>query len=88
MTSLDLVLSRLEGVRKSSVKQFTARCPAHKDKHPSLSVSEGRDGRVLLHCFAGCTFDDIIAALGLRPRDLMPEAADARRTAQKRGWGP
>ena len=32
----------------------TARCPAHDDRRPSLSVSDGLDGRVLVHCHAGC----------------------------------
>ena len=45
------------------------RCPAHPDKSPSLSVREGERG-ILLHCFAGCTLEDICRALGLHPRDL------------------
>ena len=39
-----------------------ARCPAHEDRSPSLSLTDGADG-LLLHCFAGCSFTDIIAAL-------------------------
>lgn len=38
-------------------------CPAHADRSPSLSVSTGRDGRLLLHCFAGCEFRDVLAKL-------------------------
>ena len=48
------------------------RCPAHEDRTPSLSVSLGRHA-ILLHCFAGCTNEAVIAALarcGVRPRDL------------------
>ena len=41
----------------------TASCPAHEDRTPSLSVSETRDGRVLVHCFAGCTQAAVIGAL-------------------------
>ena len=41
-------------------------CPAHDDRSPSLSVSETRDGRVLVHCFAGCSQADVIAALKAR----------------------
>lgn len=41
----------------------TARCPAHDDRNPSLSIKDGRDGRLLLHCFAGCEFDRIRSAI-------------------------
>ena len=41
----------------------TARCPAHADRNPSLSISDGHDGKFLLKCFAGCSFTDILAAL-------------------------
>jgi hypothetical protein len=54
-TSLDLVLTRLRRVRKSGAG-WHALCPAHDDKHPSLSIKEG-EGKVLLFCHAGCTFD-------------------------------
>lgn len=50
--------------------RFQARCPAHRDRLPSLSIAEGMDGRVLLHCFAGCTTDAILDALHLSRRDL------------------
>ena len=52
-------------------RQF--RCPAHDDHRPSLSVTEGRDGRVLLKCHTGCTPEDIVAALGLTMADLFNE---------------
>ena len=48
-----VLLSRLEGVRNAG-KGYTARCPAHKDRSASLSIAEGRDGRALVKCFAGC----------------------------------
>lgn len=41
-------------------------CPAHDDEHPSLSVDTGHDGRVLVHCFAGCTQEAVIGALRVR----------------------
>lgn len=50
--------------------QFCARCPAHQDRNPSLSVKEGDDGRVLLHCHAGCDSAEIVGAVGLRLADL------------------
>lgn len=42
---------------------WLARCPAHEDKGPSLSVANGTDGRLLLHCFGGCSFVEIREAL-------------------------
>lgn len=55
---------------------WSARCPAHQDRSPSLSISEGQDGRVLLHCFSGCTAEEIVAQLGVRMADLMGDAPD------------
>jgi hypothetical protein len=65
--TLDGVLSRLRGVRRSG-DGWKALCPAHHDKGPSLSVREGRDGRVLIHCFANCTYRQIVEALGFAPQ--------------------
>lgn len=42
-------------------------CPAHEDSSPSLSCSQGDDGRVLLHCHAGCSFREIMRTLALHP---------------------
>jgi hypothetical protein len=68
---IQLVLGLLEGVRESS-QGYTALCPAHADINNSLSVAEGKDGRVLIHCFAGCEITDIVAALGIELSDLFP----------------
>ena len=46
---------------------WISRCPAHDDHTPSLSVSVGHTGQVLLHCHAGCDYPSIVAALGLAP---------------------
>lgn len=67
----DDVLSRLEGIKRNG-SGWIARCPAHEDRSPSLSVGEGDDGRVLLHCQAGCETSAVCAALGLEVADLMP----------------
>ncbi len=50
--------------------RWKARCPAHNDRSPSLSIREGYDGRVLVLCRAGCALDTILAALRLGKRDL------------------
>lgn len=52
--------------------QYTAHCPAHDDQDPSLSVSEGDDGRILINCHKGCSTENVLAALGLEMSDLFP----------------
>jgi len=52
-------------------KGWTARCPVHDDQ--TLSIDVGNDGRVLLQCQAGCSTEDIVCALDLEERDLLPE---------------
>ncbi len=71
MTSrpIDRVLEKLDGVR-SSGDTTMARCPAHEDRHQSLSISSGDDGRVLLFCHAGCRVESIVGAIGLTLGDL------------------
>lgn len=64
-------------------KGWTTACPAHEDRKPSLSVSEGDDGRALVCCHSGCTSDAIVAALGLTMRDLMPSNGDGRGVARR-----
>lgn len=70
------VLDRLEG-KKSHAGISYAKCPAHDDTSPSLTVSEGSDGRVLLHCHAGCTVDQIVSSIGLEIQDLYVRSPDA-----------
>ena len=63
------ILRRLQGV-KGGGGQWSARCPAHDDKRQSLSISQGKDGQVLLKCHAGCTVESITSALGIEVKDL------------------
>jgi hypothetical protein len=58
-----------ERVRWSGVG-FVAKCPAHQDRSPSLSVSRGSDDRMLLHCFAGCSPEAVLGAVGWRFVDM------------------
>lgn len=67
--TLQEFLSHLQGV-KGSGTQYSACCPAHGDTHQSLSVSVGKDGRVLMKCHAGCSTEDIVWAMGLQLKDL------------------
>lgn len=69
---IENVLNRLDGVRRIG-KHFKAKCPAHEDSSPSLSIKEGDDGRVLVHCFGGCQVQSVVAAMGLAMTDLFPQ---------------
>jgi hypothetical protein len=76
--SILTLLSCLGGVKESRNGKYIARCPAHDDSSPSLSITECDDGRVLLHCFAGCETEDVLRAVGLTFHDVMPEPLPQR----------
>ena len=71
--SIDALLSGLDGVKQTGSGKYVAQCPAHDDKSPSLAIKDCGDGRVLLHCFAGCETEDVLNAIGLTFSDVMPE---------------
>jgi putative DNA primase/helicase len=62
-------LARHLGGKKSGSRSWSCRCPAHRDSNPSLSVTEADDGKILVHCHAGCSQDAVIDAL--RNRGLL-----------------
>jgi hypothetical protein len=66
------IIELLKGVSKSA-NGWEARCPAHEDKHSSLSVTH-RDGKWLLRCHADCPVDAIVSALGIEISDLFDDA--------------
>jgi len=72
---LDHLLSRLQHVRKTGTGGWTARCPAHDDRNPSLSVSLGERGKILVHCHAGCSTEEVIEAIGMKMTDLFPPSS-------------
>ncbi len=72
--ALDHVLAQLKGVR-TSLRGWRACCPAHTDSEPSLSIGQGEQGQVLLKCFAGCSLERIVEAMGLTILDLFPDGA-------------
>ena len=78
--SAEMLITRLHGVKNTGPNRWLARCPAHDDRSPSLSITD-RDGRVLLHCFGGCETEDVLGAVGLRFSDIMPERLDDARPA-------
>lgn len=71
--TIDVLLSKLDGVRRTGVDRGIAKCPAHEDGRASLSWRELPDGRTLLHCFAGCSVEEIVGSIGLQLQDLFPE---------------
>lgn len=70
MSNIDRVLDRLDKVKKSG-KGWMACCPAHDDRSPSMAVTE-LDGKIVFNCFSGCTFSEIVGALGMEEKDMFP----------------
>jgi hypothetical protein len=70
-------IAHVLGARRSGVA-WSAKCPAHKDRKPSLSLRELVGGKVLVHCHAGCSQEDVIRALKVR----------GLWTADQRDWPP
>ena len=81
---IETLLDRLKGVRGSK-GSYTARCPAHPDRSPSLAIRES-DGTILLHCFAGCDVHQIVEAVGMDLGDLFPptEGVETSKPSLKR----
>ena len=71
--SIDALLDRLDGVKETGPGKYLSRCPSHDDRSPSLAIKDGDDGRILLHCFAGCETESVLSAIGLTFSDVMPE---------------
>jgi hypothetical protein len=68
MTASEL-LPMLSGVRPCGHDKWQARCPAHPDRYPSLSLKQA-DDRILIYCHAGCTVAEICGAIGVTVTDL------------------
>jgi hypothetical protein len=67
------LLSLLESVKLTGRQKWMAACPAHDDGHPSLAISALDDGRILIHCFAGCGAAEVLMALDLDFSALYPD---------------
>src|SRR5712692_2441666 len=75
--SAEALLERFQGVRRAG-DGWSALCPAHEDRNPSLSIYV-REGKILLRCHAGCTTEDVCAALGIEMRELFADSGPASR---------
>ena len=73
---IDNLLSRLDKVTGRN-GSWTAKCPSHQDKSPSLAIAD-RDGVILLHCFAGCSAHEICSSIGLDVSDLFPDKQERK----------
>jgi len=72
MNAVDNLLQHLDKVRGTGPGTWIACCPAHDDKHPSLTIRETEDGRILVHCHAGCEVEAVLVAIGMNISDLFP----------------
>lgn len=68
----DKLLSRLENVKQTGAGRWIARCPAHEDRRASLSLREVDGEKILVHCFAQCSVNEVLTAAGLEMSDLFP----------------
>ena len=85
---VDELLARLEKVRARGSSKWSARCPAHADRSPSLSIRLAEDGRILAHCFASCSVDAICEALRITIIDLFPDETTGSRRGKRRSTEP
>lgn len=83
---LQNILNRLQKVKKSG-DGYTALCPAHSDNNPSLSIKLEKE-LILVHCHAGCSFEEIVAAMGLSKSDFfVPKPKKTTRKANTTNSG-
>jgi hypothetical protein len=75
--NVEAILGRLRGVRRNG-DGWLARCPAHDDRNPSLSIRES-NGKTLLHCFGACSTEAVCQALGIKVRELFSESHTAHK---------
>lgn len=71
--SAEVLLARLEKVKRTGAESWIACCPAHQDRQPSMTIRETGDGLILVHCFAGCGIDSILSAVGMEVGELFPD---------------
>jgi hypothetical protein len=75
MADIQLLLSKLDGVKSSGRDKWVALCPAHADKTPSLSIRQLEDSRILINCWSGCGAIDVLESIDMNFQHLMPDDA-------------
>lgn len=86
--SFDDVVAHFQEARQCG-EGYTAKCPAHDDRHNSLSIGHGENGGVVIHCHAGCKPADVVAAARMTLADLAPPdqpLGDQRREVATYGY--
>lgn len=78
MNSIESIAESLGAKRSGS--GYVACCPAHDDKNPSLSISEGAGGKVLYRCHAGCEQSALLAAVRALTIREAPSNGPGRKT--------
>ncbi len=86
-TPIEHLAGLLPGIDPTKTQQDVP-CPAHTDERESLSVGVGNDGRVLIHCHAGCSTEKVLNALGITDADLFARngRASSPPSVHKREW--
>ena len=79
---VEIIAVHFEGAERNG-RDYKALCPAHDDSNPSLSIGEGEDGRVLVHCHAGCPTEQVLDRVGLQFADLMSSLNSSRKIAKE-----
>lgn len=82
--SIESLLSQLDRVKSTGPRCWVAKCPAHNDRVPSLSIRELDDGRILIHDFAGCSAYEILSAVGLGFDSLYPKKPSSHQPSNRR----
>ena len=80
------LLQLLENVKATGRQKWMACCPAHDDGYPSLAITELDDGRILIHCFAGCGAAEILVALDLDFSALYPDTPSSSLPKVRKPW--
>lgn len=83
MTKIDNLLSRLTNVKNKGRGEYTACCPAHNDRSPSLAIKDN-DGKIVLKCFGGCETAAVLDAIGLGFDDLFPDSISGDRSGAEK----
>ena len=87
MNPIDIFINRLEFLKGGKGK-YQAKCPnaTHRSGNGTLSIKEAVDGRVLIHCHAGCEVSHIVESVGLTLGDLFPDDTRAKPIPQKQDF--
>ena len=77
--------ARLLGGKRVGRGKWLARCPAHSDSHPSLSIAHGKKVDVVFRCMSmGCTNNEVLRAMGLKWKDILGERPKMSKEASAR----